>query len=67
MAVKAISLNAYPCKEIEMAERMTGKNELGRLIEIPKTIKLAIIEVTRVKNAMSFILFFYNNQLTFIP
>ena len=43
----AISRNAYPCREIEMAERLTGKNESGRFREIPNTIKLRIIEGTR--------------------
>ena len=52
----AISRNAYPCREMEVAERMTGKKESGRLSEIPKTIKLAIIEATKVKNARSSII-----------
>jgi len=43
----AISLKAYPCKEMERAERLTGKKELRRFREIPSTIKLAIIDVTR--------------------
>ena len=52
----AISLNAYPCREMEVAERMTGKKDSGRLREIPKTIKLAIIEATKVKSARSSII-----------
>lgn len=52
----AISRKAYPCREIEMAERLTGKKEFGRFREIPNTIKLAIIEATSVKNARSFII-----------
>ncbi len=53
----AISRKTYPCREIEMAERLTGKNESGRLSEIPNTKKtLAIIEVTSMKNARSSII-----------
>ena len=52
----AISRNMYPCKEMEIAERLTGKNESGRLSEIPNTKKLAIIEVTSMKNVMSSII-----------
>jgi hypothetical protein len=44
----AITLNANPCKEIEMAERLTGKKESGLFREIPRTIKLRIIEVTSI-------------------
>ena len=52
----AINRNAYPCREIEMAERLTGKKEFGRFREIPNTMKLATIEVTSVKNARSSII-----------
>ena len=55
----AINRNAYPCREIEMAERLTGKKEFGRFREIPNTIKLAIIEATSVKNARSSIIPFH--------
>ena len=41
-------LNANPCKEIEIAERLTGKKESGLLIEIPNTTKLQSIETTRI-------------------
>jgi len=51
MEFMAISRNTYPCKEMEMAERLTGKKEFGRFREIPSTIKLATIDVTRTKNA----------------
>jgi hypothetical protein len=44
----AINRNAYPWRAIEMAERLTGKKEFGRFREIPNTIKLRIIEVTRI-------------------
>jgi len=44
----AINLNAYPCKEIEIAERLTGKKEFGLFKEMPNTIKLRIIEVTKI-------------------
>ncbi len=43
----AITRKAYPCREIEMAERLTGKKESGRFREIPNTIKLRIIDVIR--------------------
>ena len=43
-----MSLNANPCKEIEIAERLTGKKESGLFKEIPYTIKLRTIEVTRI-------------------
>lgn len=52
----AINRNAYPCSEIEMAERLTEKKEFGRFREIPNTMKLAIIEATSVKNARSSII-----------
>ena len=39
-----MSRNAYPCREIEMAERLTGKKEFGRFREIPNTMKLSTIE-----------------------
>jgi|SaaInlStandDraft_2_1057019.scaffolds.fasta_scaffold09023_2 hypothetical protein len=48
MESKAIILNANPCKEIEAAERLTGKNESGLLREIPNTIKLRTIDVTKI-------------------
>jgi hypothetical protein len=41
---------------MEIAERLTGKNESGRLSEIPNTKKLAIIEATSMKNVMSSII-----------
>ena len=44
-------LNANPCKEIEIAERLTGQKEPGLFIEIPNTIKLQNIEVTRIWKA----------------
>lgn len=47
----AINLNAYPCKEMEIAERLTGKKDPGRFSEIPRTKKLAIIEAISIKNA----------------
>ena len=40
----ATNRNAYPCREIEIAERLTGKKESGRFKEIPNTIKLKIID-----------------------
>ena len=43
----AISRKAYPWREIEMADKLTGKKESGRFREIPNTIKLAIIDVTK--------------------
>ena len=43
-----MSLNANPCKEIEIAERLTGTKESGLFIEIPNTIKLRTIEVTKI-------------------
>ena len=43
----AMSRNENPCKEIEIAERLTGKKESGLFKEIPNTIKLRTIEVTR--------------------
>ena len=43
-----MSRNANPCKEIEIAERLTGKKESGLFKEIPNTIKLRIIETTRI-------------------
>ena len=43
-----MSLNANPCKEIEIAERLTGGKESGLFKEIPNTIKLQTIEVTRI-------------------
>ena len=39
--------NANPCKEIEIAERLTGEKESGLFKKIPYTIKLRNIEVTR--------------------
>ena len=48
MELIATNLNAYPCREIEIAERLTGKKEFGRFKEIPNTIKLRIIDVTRI-------------------
>ena len=54
----AISRNTYPCREIEIAERLTGKNESGRLSETPNTKKLAVIEATSMKNVMSSIILF---------
>jgi len=44
----AICRKAYPWREIEMADRLTGIRESGRFREIPNTIKLQIIEVTRI-------------------
>ena len=44
----AMSRNVYPCKDIEIAERLTGKKESSRFKEIPYTIKLRIIKMTRV-------------------
>jgi hypothetical protein len=44
----AICRRAYPWREIEMADRLTGINESGRFREIPNTTKLQIIEVTRI-------------------
>jgi hypothetical protein len=41
---------------MEIAERLTGKNESGRLSETPNTKKMAIIEVTSMKNVMSSII-----------
>jgi hypothetical protein len=43
----AINRNVYPCNEIEMAKRLTGKKESGRFREIPNTKKLRIIEAIR--------------------
>jgi len=43
----AISRKAYPWREIEMADKLTGIKESGRFREIPNTTKLQIIEVTR--------------------
>ena len=43
-----MSRNANPCKEIEIAERLTGKKESDLFKEIPNTIKLRTIEVTRI-------------------
>ena len=43
-----MSRNANPCKEIEIAERLTGKKEFGLFNEIPNTIKLQTIEATRI-------------------
>jgi len=40
-------LNANPCKEIEIAKRLTGQKESGLFIKIPNTIKLQNIEVIR--------------------
>ena len=42
-----MSRNANPCKKIALAERLTGKKESGPFKEIPNTIKLRTIEVTR--------------------
>ena len=42
-----MSRNANPCKEIEIAERLTGKKESSLFKEIPNTIKLRTIEGTR--------------------
>jgi hypothetical protein len=39
----------YPCREIKMAEKLTGKNEPGQFREFSNTIKLATIEITVVK------------------
>ena len=44
----ATNRNAYPWREIEIAEKLTGKKESGRFKEIPNTIKLRIIDVTRI-------------------
>jgi hypothetical protein len=52
----AISRNANPCKEIEIAERLTGKKESGRFKEIPNTIKLRTIDVTKIYKAWNSIL-----------
>ena len=43
-----MSRNANPCKEIALAERLTGKKESGLFKEIPNTIKLQNIEATRI-------------------
>ncbi len=43
-----MSRNANPCKEIAIAERLTGKKESALFKEIPNTIKLAIIEMTSI-------------------
>ena len=48
MELMAINRNVYPCREIEIAERLTGKKESGRFKEIPNTTKLRIIEMTRI-------------------
>jgi hypothetical protein len=39
-----MSRNANPCKEIAIAERLTGKKESGLFKEIPNTIKLRTLE-----------------------
>lgn len=44
----AISRNVYPCREIARAKRLTGKKESGRFREMANTIKLRIMEVTRI-------------------
>jgi len=33
----AINRNVYPCREIAIAEKLTGKKESGRFREIPNT------------------------------
>ena len=48
MELIATNRNAYPCREIEIAERLTGKKESARFKEIPNVIKLRIIDVTRI-------------------
>ena len=45
----ATNRNAYPCREIEIAERLTGKKESVRFKEMPNTMKFRIIDVTRIK------------------
>ncbi|HIK58924.1 MAG: hypothetical protein ABGX43_06265 [Nitrospinaceae bacterium] len=57
--LSAISQKTYPCREIEMGERLTGENESGWLSEIANTIKLAIIEMTSVKKIRSSIIPFH--------
>ena len=42
-----MSRNANSCNKIALAERLTGKKESGLFKEIPNTIKLRTIEVTR--------------------
>ena len=42
-----MSRNANPCEKIALAERLTGEKKSGLFKEIPNTIKLRTIEVTR--------------------
>jgi len=51
MELMAINRKVYPCREMEIVERLTGKKEFGRFNEIPNTIKLRIIEVTNTYKA----------------
>ncbi len=53
----AISRKAKPWKDIEIAHRLTGKNESGRFKEIPNTKKLHIIDAMRTKKALVSICF----------
>ncbi|QPJ64350.1 MAG: hypothetical protein G3M78_02640 [Candidatus Nitrohelix vancouverensis] len=45
--LRATIRKAAPWREMEMADKLTGTNELGRFIEIPKTTKLHSIDATR--------------------